>query len=224
MSEAFLSVAAMREADRRAIEVLGIPGEVLMDRAGQRVFDEISSGPVVIVCGKGNNGGDGFVVARLARLAGYDTRVIALAADDSLSKDALIFKKVYTRLGGETLVCDSDEALITALKSVPENATLVDAILGTGTRGDVTGLARTAIDHWPKGHTIAVDIPSGLNGDTGEVCGNAIRAHVTVTMQFGKAGFTNPDAAPYIGKLRIADIGIPSVCGDDAGWANLGLE
>lgn len=220
----YLSVAAMREADRRAIEVLGIPGEVLMDRAGQRVFDEITSGPVVVVCGKGNNGGDGWVVARLSLLAGYATHVISLAEDADLSKDAVTFKKVYTRLGGETLVCTADDALITALDSVPGDATVVDAILGTGTRGEVTGLARTAIDHWPARRTIAVDIPSGLNGDTGEICGNAVRADVTVSFQFGKSGFANPAAAEYLGALRIVDIGIPAVCGDDAAWSALGME
>ena len=224
MTDAFLSVAAMREADRRAIEVLGIPSEVLMERAGQRVFDALPSGPVVVVCGKGNNGGDGYVVARLALLAGLQTLVIALAGDEALSKDALTFKNVYTRLGGETLVCESQDTLIAALETVPDNATLVDAVLGTGTRGEVTGLARTAIDHWPQCHTVAVDIPSGLNGDTGEICGNAVRADVTVTMQFGKAGFAHPDAARLIGELRIADIGIPHVCGDDTAWAALGLE
>ncbi|MFP6582072.1 MAG: NAD(P)H-hydrate epimerase [Candidatus Hydrogenedentota bacterium] len=222
--ERALSVTEMREADRRAIEVLGIPSLVLMERAGLAVFERIASGPVTVVCGKGNNGGDGYVVARHALLAGLDTRVIALADDETLTKDALVFKKVYTRLGGTCCVCTTNAELKEALSAVSEDATLIDAMLGTGTRGEVSGLVRCAIEHWPTRKTVAVDIPTGLHGDTGEPCGLAVRADETVTFQFMKKGFAASTAAPYLGRLHVADIGIPDICGDDARWNEERLE
>ncbi|MFP6615381.1 MAG: NAD(P)H-hydrate epimerase [Candidatus Hydrogenedentota bacterium] len=216
-----LTVEQMREADRRAIEVLGIPSTVLMDRAGQAVFSYISGGPVVIVCGKGNNGGDGFVVARYCLLAGYDTSVIVLAREDELSKDARIFRKVYTRLGGQCFEATSDSEVIAAFERQPASLVWVDAMLGTGTHGDVRGIVRTAIDHWRKARTIAVDIPSGLNADTGQVCGAAIVADETVTIQFLKIGFEVAKAKHFLGNVHVVDIGIPEVCGDDEAWKRL---
>lgn len=219
-----LTVGEMREADRRAIEVLGIPSTVLMDRAGQAVFEHISGGPVVVVCGKGNNGGDGFVVARYCLLAGYETSVIVLAGDGALSKDARIFKKVYTRLGGRRVEVSSESEVIGAFEQEPPFAVWIDAILGTGTRSEVRGIVRSAIECWPKVHTIAVDIPSGLDADTGQVCGAAIVADETITIQFLKTGFDVEEAKGYLGVVHVVDIGIPEVCADDAAWKRLKLE
>lgn len=81
--------------------------------------------------------------------------------------------------------------------------------------GEVKGLIRTAIENWPAVYTIAVDVPSGLNADTGEPCGACIRADLTVTFAWAKDGFLAPHARPFIGQLEIADIGIPACCGDD---------
>jgi hydroxyethylthiazole kinase-like uncharacterized protein yjeF len=225
MGEPSLTVAQMREADRRAIEVLGIPSVVLMERAGLAVFERLpKEKPVTIVCGKGNNGGDGFVAGRLALLAGHSTRIIVLADMAELAPDAQTFAKVYTELYGELIVCHDEDTLIEAFSSTPSGSTLVDCMLGTGTRGEVTGIVRCAIDHWPEGYTIAVDIPSGINGDSGEVCGVAIRADETVTLQFLKRGFVNPDASVWLGRVHVADIGIPAVCGDDILWTKRGIS
>jgi NAD(P)H-hydrate epimerase len=94
----------------------------------------------------------------------------------------------------------------------------VDALLGTGISGEVRGVMRAAIKAWPNVRTIAVDLPSGLDADTGLPCGCCIHADVTVTFQFAKRGFDNPASRPYIGRLVIADIGIPEICADDAEW------
>jgi hydroxyethylthiazole kinase-like uncharacterized protein yjeF len=219
-----LTIAAMREADRRAIEVLGIPSVVLMDRAGHAVFQLLPAGPVVVVCGKGNNGGDGFVVARYSLLAGIDTVVIVLAEDGDLSEDSLIFKNAYCCLGGRCVVTTVEDDLKRALTAQDLNATWVDALLGTGTLGTVSGLSRVAIEHWPDVRTISIDIPSGLNGDTGEVCGVAVAATETIAIQFAKVGFESESALPYLGRVRVVDIGIPEVCADDEAWNRLNLE
>jgi hydroxyethylthiazole kinase-like uncharacterized protein yjeF len=216
-----LTPAAMREADRRCIEDLGIPGAVLMNNAGTAVFGHVKQSPVGIVCGKGNNGGDGYVVARLALLAGMKTTVVLLASPDDVSGDAKTFLDAYTRLGGDVLVAGSEADATREVAALADCQTVVDAILGTGIKGEVRGRARAAIDAWPNCHTVAVDIPSGLDGETGEPCGCAIRANVTVTLQYAKTGLVQSAAKAYVGELVVADIGIPSMCADDNAWAAL---
>lgn len=209
----------MREADRRCIEEIGIPGAVLMDRAGGEVFKEVKEGPVGVVCGKGNNGGDGFVVARRALLAGYDTRVVLVAEPEDVKGDAKVFKCAYENLGGTIRVALDEGEVRDAMEGLTDCAVVIDGLLGTGVSGEVRGPVLTAIEAWPRVHTVAVDLPSGLNADTGEVCGCCVRADTTVTFQFTKRGFENPVAAPYLGRVVVADIGIPEICADDDAWA-----
>ena len=213
----YLTAAQMREADRRCIEEIGIPSAVLMNNAGAAVFAAIDRGPVGVVCGKGNNGGDGFVVARLALLAGHDTRIVLVADPETIAGDAAVFLRAYQNLGGPVRVALTEDDAAREVAALCDCATLVDALLGTGTQGVVHGPVRSAIEAWPRVHTIAVDLPSGLNADTGEPCGAAVRADVTVTFQFPKRGFQNPAAAEYVGKLIVADIGIPACCAPKAG-------
>ncbi|MDX9973907.1 MAG: NAD(P)H-hydrate epimerase [FCB group bacterium] len=216
-----LTTEQMREADRRCIEELGIPGAVLMNNAGTAVFREIPGGPVGIVCGKGNNGGDGFVVARLSLVAGFRTRVILVGEASDVKGDARLFLDAYHRLGGEVDSISDPDSAARAVASLAGCAYLVDALLGTGFRGEVRGAVRAAIEAWPDIATVAVDVPSGLDADTGDTAGPCIRADATVTFQFAKRGFDNPNAQPYLGRLVVADIGIPPVCADDESWERL---
>ncbi len=229
-----LTVAQIREADRRCIEELGIPGVVLMNNAGRAVFEEIQRWPLAgraragmnpralgIICGKGNNGGDGFVVARLALLAGYEPEVILLAKPEEIQGDAAVFLRAYHNLGGTVRSVVNEAEGAEAVRRLAGCALVVDALLGTGIQGEVRGIYRAAIESWPRVETVAVDVPSGLNADTGEPCGCCVRAHTTVTFQFKKRGFDNPSAREYIGRLVVADIGIPEVCADDGAWAKV---
>lgn len=216
-----LSVEQMRAADKRCIEALGIPGAVLMNNAGVAVFHEVTGGPVGIVCGKGNNGGDGYVVARLSLLAGFETRVVVLANRDEISGDAATFLNVYERLGGAATFAKSETGARAAVKALTDCAVLVDAIFGTGISGEVRGAGGAAIQAWPDVPTVSVDIPSGINGDTGEVCGAAITAEVTVTFHAAKRGYQNEATRKHWGRLVVADIGIPAVCHDDEQWGAL---
>ena len=210
-----MTASQMRELDRRCIEEVGIPGAVLMNTAGASVYAQIhDKGPIGIVCGKGNNGGDGYVVARLALLSGRDTRVVLTAPVDHIAGDAATFLRVYQRLGGAICVAATEEEATRAVKGLDGCRVLVDALLGTGISGELRGPVRAAIEAWPRVHTVAVDVPSGLNADTGLPCGCAVRADVTVTFQFAKRGYENPAASPYIGRLVIADIGIPEICAE----------
>lgn len=218
VSPPHLSAAQMREADRRCIEVIGIPGAVLMNNAGTAVYRHVEQGPVGIVCGKGNNGGDGCVVARLALLAGLETRVVVLAEREVIRGDALIFLAAYEHLGGAVTYAPSESAAAEAVAGLSDCAVLVDAVFGTGISGEVQGAPRAAINAWPDRPTIAVDLPSGMNADTGEACGVCVTAATTVTFQCPKRGFLSESAAPYLGRVVVADIGIPAVCWDDRHW------
>ena len=161
------------------------------------------------------------MAARLALLAGWTPRVVLLAEPEEIRGDARIFLDVYRRLGGALTVARTEDEATRAVAGLADCAALVDALLGTGIAGEVRGLARAAIAAWPAVRTIAVDVPSGLNTDTGGICGCCVRADVTVTFQFAKQGFANPAAQPYVGRLVVADIGIPPLCADDAAWAAL---
>jgi len=210
-----LTAAQMRETDRRCIEEIGIPGVVLMNNAGGAVFAEIDRGPVGIVCGKGNNGGDGFVVARLALLAGYDPRVVLVADIEAIRGDAATFLRAYDNLGGVIHSVTEPGAVARTVAALSDCAVMVDALLGTGIAGPVRGAALEAITAWPAVPTVAVDLPSGLNADTGEACGCCIRADTTVTFAFPKRGFENPAAQAWLGRVVVADIGIPPCCAED---------
>jgi len=216
-----LTARQMREADRRCIEDIGIPGAVLMNNAGAAVYREVDGGPVGIVCGKGNNGGDGYVVARLALLDGQQVRLVLLAEPSTITGDAAIFLRAYTNLGGPLTVARTEAEAAETVAALADCQVLIDALLGTGVRGEVRGPIRAAIEAWPDVRTIAVDLPSGLDADAGTPCGCCVRADVTVTMQHAKQGFLAPEAAPYLGRLVVADIGIPAVCADDDAWAAL---
>jgi len=197
---------AMRATDRWAIDDRGIPGIDLMERAGEGLAAlvrelEIGDEPIAVVCGKGNNGGDGYVVARLLREAGRTVRVLAIAPLDELEGDA--------RTNAERLPGDPPEPFSAA--TLEPAALAVDALLGTGFSGVPRGPAAEAIDAlnaW-GGAVVACDVPSGVDASTGEVQGAAVQALATATFGAAKPGlWVNPGKA-HAGAVRVVDIGIP---------------
>ncbi len=198
----------MRTIDRLAVERHGLSVESLMENAGRAVADAVQERtspacPVVAVCGGGNNGGDGFVAARLLAERGYEVEVLALekGADPS------------TPAGRNRLLVEETLDFVGRLKKRPM-AVLIDAILGTGLSREVRGRERRLIEEinrldrrWFP--VVAVDIPSGLDADTGRPLGVAVEATVTVTLGLPKAGFRNSAAARYLGELVVAEIGFP---------------
>jgi hydroxyethylthiazole kinase-like uncharacterized protein yjeF len=196
----------MRATDRWAIADQGIPGIDLMERAGAGLAAlatelQIGDGPIAVVCGKGNNGGDGYVVARLLREAGRDVVVLTTAPVVELEGDAATNAE---RLPGEPPQPFSAGALDGA-------ALAVDALLGTGFSGAPRGAAAEAIDGlnaWGGG-VVACDVPSGVDASTGEVNGAAVQALATATFGAAKPGlWINPGKA-HAGAVRVVDIGIP---------------
>ena len=206
------SPSEQRALDGWAINDRGIPGIELMERAGSGMARVVAQtappGPIVVVCGKGNNGGDGYVVARLLRAEGRDVRVIALAPGEELTGDA---RTNFERLPGRP-----PEALHSDAFNDLGTGTIVDAILGTGFSGEARGVAAAAIgainahaDGAESVKVVACDIPSGVDGATGEVSGEAVRADVTVTFHAGKPGLWIAPGKASAGIVRVVDIGIP---------------
>lgn len=208
-----------RAFDRHAIEALGYPGIVLMENAGRGCVDLMErvgiDGPVVVVCGKGNNGGDGFVVARHLSLRGHTVAVVLAAAPSELSGDARLAFEMLTPCGVPILdETGVNPALVLQeldqLASKP--AWVVDALLGSGAAGAPRPPYDTFID-WMNGESgrrLAVDLPSGLDCDTGEPARPTLHATHTATFVVPKAGFANPAAAAVLGEVSVVGIGVPA--------------
>ena len=216
----YVTTEQMREIDRRAIHEVGIPGVVLMESAGRSVFDEArkmvdpTDGTVLVLCGKGNNGGDGYVVARHLIDSGYMVEVHLLGTTDKVSGDAAINLAILQRVGTEINELHGEADVSSVASRAREAALVVDALLGTGLKGDVTGLYASLISAIADSgaRVLSVDVPSGLDAGTGEPLGMAVTAERTVTFQYPKLGFKNPAAKRFLGELVVADIGIPNMC------------
>jgi NAD(P)H-hydrate epimerase len=216
------SVKQMQEADRRAITVLGVPGCVLMYNAGRSITDVIlarypQSKLVGVLAGKGNNAGDGFVISHLLAQSGVASRVICLSPRDQYVGDALIYLNLCANEHLPLLFPATPDAMIEAARSLADCDLIVDAILGTGMRGPVREPIASVIAAIPSDvPVVAVDIPSGLNADTGEICGCCVRANVTVTLAAVKHGLVgHPE---WTGDLVVGDIGMPQCCLIDEEW------
>jgi len=210
-----LSRAEVREVDRRAIEEYGVLGLVLMENAGRGCVEKLiefgCAGPVVVVCGKGNNAGDGFVMARHLDLRGIGVSIVLLGSPEALRGDAAANYAIVQRskLAVIDLSQQFDAKRFAAELSRAE--WIVDALLGTGS----TGAPRERMDeairlmNAAKAKRLAVDLPSGLDCDTGEPAGPTVRADHTCTFVAAKIGFSNGAAKAYLGQVHVVDIGAP---------------
>ncbi len=210
-----VTATTMQDIDRQTIDTFGIPGLTLMENAGQSCVDAIVEefgvqGYAVVIAGKGNNGGDGYVVARLLRRAGWDVHVFILAEQGQISGDAATN---LSKLPWEDVTYCPQAGQLPALHmdEIARADVIVDAIFGTGLRSDVTGVYQEAIEiiNASGRPVLAVDIPSGIHGTTGRVLGTAVRASITVTFAFAKLGHVLYPGAQHTSKLIVADIGIP---------------
>ena len=206
----------MREMDRLTIQKYGTPSLTLMERAGAAVvkaiverFAEPASKGVLVIAGKGNNGGDGFVVGRLLRQQGVSCEIALLVKRNEIASDAAHNLEAYLTAGGK--VVDIDAARLSLLNnSIAGKGLLVDAILGTGTKNEIRGVYADAIRavNGSGLPIVAVDIPSGLNADNGTPLGVCIQADMTVALGYPKLGQVIHPAVGYVGELVVADIGI----------------
>lgn len=204
----------MRALDRITIEEIGLPGAVLMENAGRavaRVVAEVGDGAIAVVCGAGNNGGDGYVVARCLREQGLSPTVYLAAPRDAIAGDAALHLGVYEQVGGLAVSIADAAALGEHREAIAGAEVLVDCVFGTGLGREVEGHYRAVIEAMEScgGTRVAVDIPSGIHADTGAVMGVAVRADHTVTMGFLKLALVTAPGFAHCGQLTVADIGIP---------------
>jgi NAD(P)H-hydrate epimerase len=223
-----LTRTQVRNVDRVAMEEFGFTGLVLMENAGRGCVDLLCtrqpSGLIAILCGKGNNGGDGYVIARHLAIRGHQVLIVMLAAPESLQGDALANYQVAVECG-LPIICyeetaaeagsdrGADDGIATWLDHHCAAAEwLVDAMLGTGTAG-APRPPLDAVIRWSNSRDcrrFAIDLPSGLDCDTGQAADPTFRADTTATFVARKIGFENPAAAPYLGDVAVLDIGVPA--------------
>ena len=209
LPENLYSAEAVREFDRRAIEQQGLSGATLMQRAGEAAFRLLMlrwprARAIAIVCGPGNNGGDGYVLARLAREAGMLPWVLTLGDSAAVKGDAASMRDAARASGV------MDEPFLPDM--LADCDVIVDALFGTGLERPVTGEWREAIEavNASRRPVLAIDIPSGLSADTGAVLGAAVRAETTLTFIALKAGLFTARGREYAGEIQFDDLGVPA--------------
>ena len=219
----------MRAIDAYTIENGIVPGDVLMERAGEgltrhllEIIEENGLTRCLILCGAGNNGGDGYVAARLLKQQGIEARLYSTADPSRLKGDALLNYKRYSALRGEVR-CLKEEGMMEAFRRDCREAELiVDALLGTGIDREVGGTAKEVIDAVneasPHAVIVAVDIPSGVGADNGRIYGTAVKADQTVTFQMNKFGMAAEPGRSCAGIVHVEDIGLSAaLCAEDEG-------
>ncbi len=210
----------VREVDRIAIEELGIPGAVLMENAAAgaarlilaELGPERAGSRAAILCGGGNNGGDGYAIARHLHNAGVEVEVFAIVEPGALKGDARINADVALRMGIPVRALEEQGDIVEAMGAAAAAAVRVDALLGTGFRGELRGKALSLLallDPIRRGLAVAVDLPSGLDCDSGRACEHTFRADLTATFVAPKVGFASPGAGPYLGRVETVSIGTP---------------
>ena len=213
-----LPCRAVRELDRIAIEELGMPGLVLMENAGRNIAELIlQGGPcrhVLIACGRGNNGGDGLVVARHLDLQNVQVDVLLTAPPESLSPDAAANLNwlAASRVRIHRWPAKDTPTLAALFDELPHAFDwVVDALLGTGTRGEPRPPLAELIEQLNavSARKLAVDVPSGLDADTGQSSATTFRADVTATLAAKKPGLVAESAREYVGQLEVLSIGVP---------------
>ena len=208
-TSALYTAAQVRELDRIAIGEAGIPAYTLMTRAGEACWETLQARwpearSLLVLCGTGNNGGDGFVVARLALAASWQVQVLQLGEPERLQGDALRAHADFLAAGGQVAAFTADTGL--------EADIIVDAMLGTGVDRPLAGDWQVAVERVNRSArpVLAVDLPTGLQADTGAVSGAAIHADVTVTFIGRKAGLYTGAGPDYTGETCFTDLGVPA--------------
>ena len=221
-----LTAAEIREIDRISSEKFGIAGSILMENAGMRVVEaiaarveELEARSVAIVCGKGNNGGDGFVVARQLMQRGCFPSIFLFASPDDVTGDARTNLDILSAIGYPPVVIGNEEEWNRERLEIIDADIVVDALLGTGLSKPVEGLLRKVVesmrDDFPEAMIVSIDLPSGCTADSADLAGPAVDADLTVTLSAPKFCLVFPPAHEMAGEVVIADIGNPRELFDD---------
>ncbi|GAA0733910.1 NAD(P)H-hydrate dehydratase [Clostridium oceanicum] len=203
-----------RKIDSYCINNLGIPGIVLMENAVLKVIDNIDLNNYhnfVVVCGSGNNGGDGLGVARHLYTLNKNVKVFLIGSSKKLSNDCKVNYEILKNMKVNITKVENIEDVTNLRDAINKSDMVIDSIFGTGITRDVAGVYDSVISiiNENSKYTLSIDVPSGLNGDTGEVQGNCIKANKTVSFQLYKEGFLNYGTDKFTGKIVVTSIGIP---------------
>ena len=211
-----VTATQMRAIESTMIHDWGMPSAVLMETAGKAVAEQLcqqkTSKTVVVVCGVGNNGGDGAVCARYALAQGKSVTVLLVADTNTATIDTALYLDLYRKCGGPIIDVKTNNDADAIESHIQQADVIVDALFGTGLNRPVTGIQQQMIFQMNQAtaHCIAVDLPSGLCADTGAVFGSCVQADETVTLGFAKPAVVGSPGFTYCGDVVIADIGIPS--------------
>lgn len=216
-----VSAQQMREIEKQAIGVYGIPSLLLMENAALAVVQEIrqtatqmifkESCKTIILVGKGNNGGDGLAIARHLLISGMDVTVFSFAKTEEFHGDAALNCHLYQNAGGRFFLIEGEKQLRFTRLALHQADIIVDAIYGTGLRGALPSLVEEFVEevNQTQAYVIAVDIPSGVEADTGKIYRSAIRAQTTVTFGLPKLGHFMAKGPEYAGRVIVDPISIP---------------
>lgn len=204
----------MRQIDKFCIENIGIPSLVLMENAALKVLKNIelkNQDSFTIVCGSGNNGGDGLALARHLFVLGKEFEIFIIGSYDKLSKDCAANYDMLLNMNLEVKFIQEGKDLIGLERSIKKSKIVIDAVFGTGLSREVKGIYKNVISIINRNafYTISIDTPSGLNTDTGEILGCCVKAEKTISFQLYKKGFLNYEAEKYTGQIIVENIGIP---------------
>lgn len=204
---------AMKSIDRYCIDNLEVPSLVLMENAALKVLNNIDmkEDNFVIVCGKGNNGGDGFAVARHLYVLGKSIDVFLIGTEEGMSEDCKVNYKILKNLGLKVNKINNVEDVNDFRESIIRSRVVIDAIFGTGLRKNVEGIYDLVISiiNENSSYVLAVDVPSGFDSNSGKSLGNCVKANKTISFQLYKKGFLNYGADKLTGEIVIEEIGIP---------------
>lgn len=206
----------MKEIDKYCIENLKIPGILLMENAALKIIKHLEPekhNSYTVVCGKGNNGGDGFAVARHLVILNKTVEVFLIGSEEGMSADCKINYDILKNMGIKINKIHNVEDVNELRESIERCSIIVDALLGTGLSKDLEGVFDQVVSiiNENSSYTISIDVPSGFNNDSGKIMGNSIRADKTITFELYKKGFLNYGSHKYTGEVIVEDIGIPRI-------------
>lgn len=213
----YVTVQEMQELDNRAVKQGGVSASFLMENAGKAIAAEamktIRKGTVFVFCGYGNNGGDGLVAGRHLLLDGHLVKTFLVGSPRPFSPETRANYRALVAVNHIPAVISDVKGTDKVFDDLPVPELVIDAIFGIGLRGMPDEFFLKLIDRINGfgSPVISVDVPSGLDADTGKPLGSAIKASKTVTLGYPKIGFQNPAAKPYLGEVVCADIGLPDL-------------
>ncbi|HOK56333.1 MAG TPA: NAD(P)H-hydrate epimerase [bacterium] len=215
MKKIILTREEILKIEKETVEKFGISNLILMENAGResfyvikKILKDIKNRKFFILCGKGNNGGDGFVLTRYLFNNGANVKVFYLGKPEDFTDISFLNFEILRRLKIDTE--SINDLKLKGLK-IERKDVFIDAILGIGIKGEIKGDMRNVIEFINKSsiYTVSIDIPSGLDADTGEIHGVSVKSNITISMGFLKKGFFTGKGPEYVGKIKLVDIGFP---------------